>query len=99
MVDQPGAPDRVALAAELREVAEAAGLDAFGITTAAPFAETRRVLRARRQAGLDGGRQFTYRNPEGSRAPERPPPGPRSTLVGPRRYLRTPASEHPDPDP
>jgi epoxyqueuosine reductase len=82
-----------ALAAELREIGLGAGLDAFGITTAEPFAAARRVLESRRAAGLDGGMQFTYRNPARSTDPESTLPGARSIVVGARGYLRTPPPE------
>ena len=77
-----------ALAAELRAVGRAAGLEAIGITTAEPFAETRAVLEARRAAGLDGGMQFTYRNPGRSTDPQSALPGARSIVVGALSYLR-----------
>ena len=77
-----------ALSAELRAVGRAAGLEAIGITTAEPFAETRAVLEARRAAGLDGGMQFTYRNPGRSTDPEAALPGARSIIVGALSYLR-----------
>jgi epoxyqueuosine reductase len=78
-----------ALAAQLREIGLGAGLDAFGITTAEPFLATRQVLESRRAAGLDGGMQFTYRNPARSTDPESTLPGARSIVVGARGYLRT----------
>jgi epoxyqueuosine reductase len=86
--DSALAPAPAVLAAELRRVGESAGLDAFGIAGAEPFVETRRVLEDRRAAGLDGGMQFTYRNPRRSTDPGATLPGARSIVVGARRYLR-----------
>jgi epoxyqueuosine reductase len=89
-------PAPLALAAELRERGAAAGLDAFGITSAEPFVETRRVLETRRSAGLDGGMQFTYRNPTRSTDPQATLSGARSIVVGARRYLRAAPSPGPE---
>ena len=78
-----------ALAATLRELGREAGHDAVGFTTAEPFGEARRVLEERRAAGLDGGMQFTYRNPRRSTDPRSALPGARSIVVGARGYLRS----------
>jgi len=76
------------LADELRQAGRHAGLDAVGITTAAPFDGTRDVLVRRRQEGLAGTMQFTYRNPDRSTDPGRVLPGARSLVVGARGYER-----------
>ena len=47
----------------------------------------RRELVARREAGLDAGMAFTYRNPERSTDPQRAVPGARSIIVAARSYL------------
>lgn len=82
-------PD-VALADRLRSVGRTAGLDALGFTEALPFEGTRRDLVERKAAGLHGGMQFTYRNPERSTDPQRILPGARSLVVGARSYRRQP---------
>jgi epoxyqueuosine reductase len=80
--------------AELEAVGRDAGLDAFGVAPAETFAETRAALVERRAAGLHGGMNFTYRNPERSTDPDRALPGARSLVVGARAYPppRPPAS-------
>jgi len=67
-------------------VASAAGLDALGVARAEPFDGTRAILEQRRQDGLHGGMQFTYRNPARSTDPERALPGARSLVVGALGY-------------
>ncbi|MGI8492976.1 MAG: tRNA epoxyqueuosine(34) reductase QueG [Acidimicrobiales bacterium] len=76
------------LAAKLRQVGRAAGLDALGFTGAEPFSTTRQILEQRRDAGLSGGMQFTYRNPRRSTSPGQTLPGARALVVGARRYDR-----------
>jgi epoxyqueuosine reductase len=66
----------------------AAGLDAVGVASAAPFDGTRRDLEERRAAGLHGGMHFTYGDPARSTDPARSVPGARSIVVGARRYRR-----------
>ena len=73
---------------QLRAVGLAAGLDALGVAPAEPFASTRRHLDERKAAGLHGGMQFTYRNPERSTDPDRALAGARALVVGARRYRR-----------
>ena len=73
-------------------MARAAGLDAVGIAGAEVFADTRDDLDARRRAGLHGGMQFTYRNPERSTDPDRVLAGARSLVAGALGYRRS------DPD-
>ena len=72
----------------LVEVGRQAGLDAVGVAGAEPFTGVRSELERRRNAGLHGGMQFTYRNPERSTTPARILPGARSLVVG---ALRTAA--------
>ena len=71
---------------ELKALGRASGLDAIGVAPAEPFVETLRHLRERRRAGLHGGMNFTYRNPERSTDPKRALAGARSIVVGARRY-------------
>lgn len=77
----------------LRTIGLAAGLHALGATTADPFLVTRDHLERRREAGLHGGMQFTYRNPTRSTDPEATLPGARSLVVGARSYRRITPSE------
>ena len=72
----------------LIDVGLRAGLSAVGVCRAEPFAEVARVLRRRKQEGLHGGMQFTYRNPERSTDPERVLPGAASLVVGALDFWR-----------
>lgn len=74
--------------AALDAIARDHGLCAFGATTAAPFPEVRASLEQRKGDGLDGGMQFTYRNPARSTEPERSLPGATTLLVGAYDYQR-----------
>lgn len=76
---------------ELKQLGLDAGLDAVGVAPAAPFLDTRRHLVERRAAGLHGGMQFTYRNPERSTDPSRAVEGARALVVGARAYRPPPA--------
>ena len=90
-------PD-LALADRLRAVGRSAGLDAVGFAEAVRFTNTRDDLVERKAAGLHGGMQFTYRNPERSTDPGRVLPGARSLVVGARSYRRqAPEHEHEGP--
>jgi len=93
--------DRLAaLARDVVEVGTSAGLSAVGIAGAAPFADARAVLEARRTAGLHGGMQFTFRNPARSTDPDRILSGARSLVVGALGYLRQdPVAPAGDPRP
>ena len=62
------------------------GLGAVGVARAEVFTDTRRHLFDRRQRGLNGSMQFTYRNPERSTDPRRILPGARSLVVGAWSY-------------
>jgi epoxyqueuosine reductase len=72
---------------ELRELAGAHGIAHLGVAPAAVMERARRALHDRKAAGLDGGMQFTYRNPDRSTDPQRSVPGARSVIVGARSYL------------
>ena len=76
------------LADELRMLGLAAGLDAVGVASAAPFRSTRADLETRRAAGLHGGMHFTYSDPERSTNPAATLPGARALVVGARSYVR-----------
>jgi len=73
-------------AAELKALGRREGLDAVGIAPADQFDGTRQHLLERRAAGLHGGMNFTYRNPDRSTDPGRAVAGARSIVVGARRY-------------
>lgn len=85
-------------ATELRTIGLNAGLTAVGFTHADPFDEARRTLVEHKQAGLHGGMQFTYRNPERSTTPTRILEEGRSLIVGAWPYRPTPDLETPDLD-
>ena len=72
------------------QVGRDAGLDAVGVAAAAPFTSTLADLERRKDAGLHGGMQFTYRNPARSSDPRRALPNARSLVVGALRYQRQP---------
>jgi epoxyqueuosine reductase len=72
---------------ELRVLGRDAGLDAFGVAPAEPFASTKRDIEARRSAGFDAGMAFTFRNPARSTDPGATLPGARSIIVGARSYF------------
>ena len=63
-------------------IGRAAGLCAVGVCGAEPFREVAEVLHERKQAGLHGGMQFTYRNPDRSTDPGRLAPGAAALIVG-----------------
>jgi epoxyqueuosine reductase len=76
------------LAGELVGIGRSYGLAAVGVTDTEVFTETLHDLLDRRRQGLDGGMQFTYRNPERSTDPRRILPGARSLVVGAWGYRR-----------
>jgi epoxyqueuosine reductase len=84
---------RVPDAAEVVEVGRAAGLDAVGIAPAAAFTTTRSHLQRRKAAGLHGGMNFTYRNPERSSDPATALPDARALVVAARSYRREPPAD------
>ncbi len=73
---------------ELHALARDAGLDAFGVCTAAPFVEARAVLEERKAAGLHAGMGFTYRQPAYSTTPALALRDARAILVGALAYRR-----------
>lgn len=93
-----GGMSTAVLAEDLRRVGLAAGLAAVGFTSVEPFTEARAAIDDRRAAGLDGGMQFTFRNPARSTEPERILAGARSLVVGAWRYdVAAPASPPGEP--
>ena len=76
--------------AELRALGLEAGLCAVGAASAEPFDDVRVELERRRDLGLHGGMQFTFRNPARSTDPDRALPGAGSLIVGAYDYQRTP---------
>ncbi len=74
------------LRAELFRVGLDAGLAAIGVAPAEVFEEARAALVERKRQDLDGGMQFTYRNPERSTDPRRILPGAASLVVGAWSY-------------
>jgi epoxyqueuosine reductase len=78
---------------ELRRIGIAAGLDAVGIAPATPFDRTRQALHQRKAAGLHGGMQFTYRNPDRATDPTQALPGAQALVVGARSYRRQPPDD------
>lgn len=95
--ERPPAPSGQApeLSDALVDLGRRSGLAAVGVTDAAVFAETRADLIERRRLGLDGGMQFTYRNPERSTDPGRILVGAKALVVGAWSYRR----EEPPPAP
>jgi len=90
--DRPAAESAVrseAFRDSLLAVGSSAGLDAIGVAGAHPFDDVRREIERRRDEGLHGGMQFTFRNPTRSTDPTRILAGARSLVVGARR---TPAA-------
>lgn len=90
--DKPAAESAVeseAFRDSLLAVGSSAGLDAIGVAGAHPFDDVRREIERRRDEGLHGGMQFTFRNPTRSTDPTRILAGARSLVVGARR---TPAA-------
>ena len=82
---------------ELRSIGAAAGLTVIGVAAAEPFLSARADLHERREAGLDGGMQFTYRRPERSTDPASALPGATSLVVGARRYPGKSSASPPGP--
>jgi epoxyqueuosine reductase len=98
--DDHGGVARTPTIEELRAVGASHGLDALGVTSAAPFPETRRHLEERKAAGLHGGMRFTYRRPEVSSDPARALPGAQALVIAARSYLvDDPGPAHDDPGP
>ncbi len=85
----PGGADLSTLREQALAVGSAAGLDAVGVAGAHPFDDVRSEIERRRDEGLHGGMQFTFRNPGRSTDPGRILAGARALVVGARR---TPAA-------
>ena len=77
------------------DIGRRAGLVAVGVCRAEPFTEVAETLHQRKEDGLHGGMQFTYRNPERSTDPSRILPGAASLVVGALDFWR---GEPPHPD-
>jgi epoxyqueuosine reductase len=71
----------------LREAADL-GIDACGVCAAEPYADTERLIRERRDAGLFADMGFTIRRPERSCHPETLLRDARSVVVAARSYAR-----------
>ena len=82
-------------AAALAAIGRRAGLCAVGFCRAEPFADAARILDERKQAGLHGGMQFTYRNPPRSTDPARLVPGAAALVVGAFEFSAD-SSDQPD---
>lgn len=77
---------------ELCRLGQAAGLDAMGVAPAESFTSARQTIIRRKQQGLSGGMQFTYRNPKRSTTPKASLPRAASVVVGALAY--GPAEQH-----
>jgi len=80
-------PDAVLTGQVCRALVEA-GIDRVGVAAVEVFEDTRRQLHSRKAAGLHGGMDFTYRNPDRSTDPSRLVGGARSLVVGALGYRR-----------
>jgi epoxyqueuosine reductase len=78
--------------AELEELAEELGIDAIGAAAAAPYEETERTIRDRKERGLFADMRFTMARPEVSCHPETLLPGAR-TVVSAALCYYTPGPE------
>ena len=85
--------------ATLVAIGRQAGLGAVGFCRAEPFADTAQVLQERKQAGLHGGMQFTYRNPQRSTDPHRLVPGAAALVVGALAFSADPCDAPDDASP
>jgi len=85
--------------AELEARGLGAGLDVVAAASAEPFADARRILEERRDAGLNGSMQFTYRKPERSTDPGQTLPGVRTLIAGAASYHRDLPPRPPDVGP
>jgi epoxyqueuosine reductase len=74
--------------AELRRLAAELGIDAVGVTTAAPYENTERHIRERRERGLFADMRFTMARPEVSCHPESLLVGARSVIAAALCYYR-----------
>jgi epoxyqueuosine reductase len=71
MTREAPAEPRVTTAEELRELADALGLDVVGAAPVAPYTDTESHILERRERGLFGSMRFTMSQPEVSCHPER----------------------------
>ena len=71
---------------ELLELGQSAGLDAMGAARAEVFPGVQQTLQIRKQRGLSGGMQFTYRNPARSTNPRATLPPAATLVVGALSY-------------
>jgi len=78
--------DAVELSDAVVDLGLRSGLAAVAVATAGAFEETLTDLVDRKRLGLDGGMQFTYRNPERSTDPDRILRGVRAIVVGAWSY-------------
>jgi epoxyqueuosine reductase len=85
----------VDLATALRSAAARHGLCGFGIASAAPFRQTRRVMTERKEGGRHGGVRFTYRDPIVATDPRASFPWAERLVVGAWGYLPTAGSPGP----
>jgi len=85
----------VMTSAELAMTAEELGLDIVGAAPAAPYDETERHIRERRERGLFAGMRFTMAQPEVSCHPETLLPGARTVISAALCYY----APGPDPQP
>ncbi len=90
----PDPPIQVDLGRRALAAGRAAGLDAAGLATAAPFDQAREAIEARREGGLHGGMQFTFRNPARSTDPRALMASARSLVAGALLY-----GDEPEPAP
>ncbi len=81
--------------AELTELAAAHGIVRVGVAPAEVLERARAELHRRAEAGLDGGMQFTYRNPERSTDPRQVVAEAASVIVAARPYLADVEPERP----
>jgi epoxyqueuosine reductase len=91
----PGPARLVPEPAKLCTIGRDAGLDEIGIATAEPFDVARHAIETRKAEGLDGGMQFTYRNPVRATDVRGIVPGAQALVVGARHYRR---HDPPPPD-
>ena len=75
-----------ALSIEVKRLGRAAGLDAIGLTTAAPFASAAVEIQRRKRVGTSGRLRFTYGDPRSTDI-ARSVPGVRSLVVAASSYV------------
>ena len=86
---------RILTQAELTRLAESLGIDAIGAAPAAPYDETERHIRDRRQRGLFADMRFTMSKPEVSCHPERLFPEARTVVSAALGYYAPAADPQP----